>query len=250
MQVHRIIEPDKCHRSFIATIGRSIIVSFKGTDTFKNALTDMNLTPAITGENNFLAQYPNASVHEGFLKYYLEQQKEILETIQNMIRSSQFAEIIFVGHSLGGAAATLAALDASSYFKNQRISLYTYGEPRSGNQAFANAVNAIKFRKSFRVVYGMDPVPHVPLRDENLNIFPPFPKITPYNYHHRKNEVFIENDGMYTIKTCNDELDEDKNCSLSQYYLIRFTFPLVAAAFAKNALLYHNKYFPDFGDCH
>ena len=49
-------------------------------------------------------------------------------------------EIAGPGHSLGGALATLAALDVKNLCKAREqldVTLYTFGAPRTGNHAFA-----------------------------------------------------------------------------------------------------------------
>ena len=47
---------------------------------------------------------------------------------------------IFVnGHSLGGALAVFAALDIKLYLKpSKKMTLYTYGQPRTGNEKFSD----------------------------------------------------------------------------------------------------------------
>ena len=46
------------------------------------------------------------------------------------------------GHSLGGALATLAAVDLARARKLPRLAVYTYGAPRTGNHAFARDYEA------------------------------------------------------------------------------------------------------------
>ena len=41
------------------------------------------------------------------------------------------------GHSLGGALATLAALDIKRKLPGLKLRVYTFGSPRTGNHAFA-----------------------------------------------------------------------------------------------------------------
>jgi hypothetical protein len=69
------------------------------------------------------------------------------------------------GHSLGGALATLLALDvaANSTFKDP--STYTFASPRTGDPAFASTFNQV-VKDSSRVANRLDLVPKLP--------FPPF----------------------------------------------------------------------------
>jgi hypothetical protein len=66
---------------------------------------------------------------------------------------------LVVGHSLGGAVATLAA----AYLRAGGIptELYTYGAPRVGNEEFANFVSR-QAGGHYRITHGADPVPKVP----------------------------------------------------------------------------------------
>ena len=66
------------------------------------------------------------------------------------------APIYVVGHSMGGAVATLCALDLLFTFQLDpgRVRLYTYGSPRVGNQAFADFVRR-------KVPVGAQPALHV-----------------------------------------------------------------------------------------
>lgn len=70
--------------------------------------------------------------------------------------------IILSGHSLGGAMAVLAAWRLQR--QGRRVAgVITFGAPRVGNAAFARSCTASGLdRRIWRVVWGGDPVPHVP----------------------------------------------------------------------------------------
>ena len=53
---------------------------------------------------------------------------------QNLV--SQLLDVI-LGHSLGGALATLAAIDLQRRKHFKDLHIYTFGAPRTGNHAFA-----------------------------------------------------------------------------------------------------------------
>jgi predicted lipase len=74
-------------------------------------------------------------------------------------------QIVFTGLSLGGSLAALAAVDFNDVAGlSDRISLYTYGQPRVGNKAFVEYVNSLPFASRIvRVVRNGDPVPRLPL---------------------------------------------------------------------------------------
>ncbi|KXZ49775.1 hypothetical protein GPECTOR_19g226 [Gonium pectorale] len=73
--------------------------------------------------------------------------------------------VLLTGHSLGGALATLAAYELAKEKKDHGrlfdISLYTYGAPRVGNQAFAEDFDA-RVTDAWRMVNPKDVVPRVP----------------------------------------------------------------------------------------
>ena len=73
-------------------------------------------------------------------------------------------EVVFTGHSLGGALAKHAAIDMvlNNYVKkDQNVKIYTYGQPR-----FANIYLEEEFMKRdvsvYRVVHDRDLVAHIP----------------------------------------------------------------------------------------
>ena len=72
------------------------------------------------------------------------------------------SSLTICGHSLGGALATLLALDvaANTSFKNPTV--YTYASPRTGDSSFASTYNQV-VKKTFRIANRMDIVPKLPM---------------------------------------------------------------------------------------
>ena len=64
------------------------------------------------------------------------------------------------GHSLGGALAVIAAAELQSRY-NSVYSLYTFGQPRVGNDKFGQFMTGY-IPLTFRIVHYADEVPHVP----------------------------------------------------------------------------------------
>ncbi|GMT11364.1 hypothetical protein PFISCL1PPCAC_2661 [Pristionchus fissidentatus] len=115
--------------------------------------------------------------------------------------------LYITGHSLGGA---LAAMGAIRVAKNkihpvENIVFYTFGEPRTGDQQFANLLDSLV--QGYRVVHNKDLIPHTPF--------------TSMGYMHHRSEVFYENNmspgSSYVV--CQGQ--EDPTCSN------KFTFGLV-----------------------
>ena len=69
--------------------------------------------------------------------------------------------IYVTGHSLGGALASLAALDIKKAHPTAHMTVYTYGQPRVGNPAFVYEYNKL-VDEHFSVVSGQDPVSRQP----------------------------------------------------------------------------------------
>lgn len=133
---------------------RDIVFSFRGTKTLADGLT--NATANAKGTQS------GELVHNGFqgtLNSMIPEIKAFLKRSQ----SSEVLNIHCVGHSLGGALATLAAnwLKSSSEI-SAKVHLYTFGAPRVGGKNFS--INATQRVDSiFRCVNGADPVPKVPV---------------------------------------------------------------------------------------
>uniref|UniRef100_A0A1I7UCX4 Lipase_3 domain-containing protein n=1 Tax=Caenorhabditis tropicalis TaxID=1561998 RepID=A0A1I7UCX4_9PELO len=111
-------------------------------------------------------------------------------------------EVWVTGHSLGGAMASLAAsyIVSNKIATGDKVKLVTYGQPRTGNTAFAVAHDA-QMAYSYRLTHNRDIVPHIP--NEGFE-----------DYKHHKSEVFYKesmNAGA-SYKVCSSA-DESNDCS-------------------------------------
>lgn len=173
-----------------------VIISFSGTDplSIQNWIDDLDFIKAT---------YPYCSgceVHKGFYDTYLAVQSQVLSLLKSYKSSHSSAKISITGHSLGAALAAHCAADL--IHAGYSIStLYTYGMPRVGNQAFEQWYTTV-VPGTFRVVHNKDPVPH--LAPEN------------WGFHHMPYEIFYTKN-YDQWKLCSVE-GEDKTCS-DQYLL-------------------------------
>jgi predicted lipase len=103
-------------------------------------------------------------VHAGFELGYIRVREPVLNATWNLAQKYPDYQIIFIGHSLGGAIATLSAVDFHDRFGyGDRISLYTFGQPRVGDLHWARYVNKLPFAsRMYRVSRRGDPLPHIP----------------------------------------------------------------------------------------
>lgn len=132
---------------------RELIVVFRGTrfDSSSDWLTNLN-----TG----MEPGPGGSiVHGGFNRVY----KSCSDELSSAIRRAKPSHIHFVGHSLGGAIASIAATDYAGV-RNIPSSLYTFGAPRVGSVGFCTNIGRCLPASNVKRVYAIsDPVPMIPL---------------------------------------------------------------------------------------
>ena len=158
-------------------------VAIKGTASLYDALSDLN-----AGVHSSHTGFP---VHQGFYYAFNSIQQELRQFISGL---KGISVVHCVGHSLGGAIATLAAdwIKASSSISS--IKLYTFGSPRVGLENFASKCSSrLKAHNVFRVHHSTDPVPmlptwpffHVPNMDLGYLIDSPA-SMPPWKYHYMK----------------------------------------------------------------
>lgn len=98
--------------------------------------------------------------HRGFMEAYLAVRDRVLDVVRQYPKSP----ITVTGHSLGGALATIGALDLQFNITKktgQPLDVYTFGAPRVGNSALVNSFRQ-RVPNSYRFVYGWDVVTRVP----------------------------------------------------------------------------------------
>ncbi|GLR71925.1 lipase family protein [Agaribacter marinus] len=127
------------------------IVSTRGTATMSDVLTDLWTIPKVSPLGT--------KCHSGFIDTF-ESYFDDLKAFSNDIKNTGINTVHCVGHSLGGALASLNA----EYFARQgyAVNLYTFGSPRVGyGSDFKQALESRRV-KAFRVYNDGDPVPMVP----------------------------------------------------------------------------------------
>lgn len=159
-------------------------ISFKGTSSSQNVKTDIDFFKVIHPPKrrvNVLGGFKRLTplqskprVHRGFYKSWTGNafSKTVLEKIRSFIASydlSQQVPIHITGHSLGGALATLCAIDiATEHGDTVDLTVYTFGQPRVGNRAFSVEYDSL-IVKHFSVIHDQDPVVRVPKGDYKRN---------------------------------------------------------------------------------
>jgi len=148
----------------IAQEDKVAIIAFRGTGSVQNVCTDLKLllAPVKAPYIAALAQeshIDNVKVHAGFQDALMAIHTELIEIVTELNCST----IWITGHSLGGALATLVAVElhlamAQRSHGQMSVALCTFGSPRVGNYAFTQLVQ-VSACSSVRVVADTDPVP-------------------------------------------------------------------------------------------
>jgi predicted lipase len=186
----------------------TIVVAYRGSADIQNWIMNLDF---------FQIEYPNSNcsggcmVHRGFLYVYQAIQSGVMASLKNLTASYGNMEptILVTGHSLGAAVAILSAADVALAYKSDfDVLVYTYGEPRVGNPAWAlwMSTQVLPGAIQFRVTHKADPVPRIPLLQ--------------MGFLHVPHEVWYDNDGAgYRFTTCVDNAttEDMTNCENTQF---------------------------------
>ena len=179
--------------------GNTYYVSFRGTILMQQGKTD--LRNALTDITCCKAQMeiPNedpVGVHKGFFQLWQNLKKEMKHIMNDNpeIKEIFYPEspdnvspLVFTGHSLGGALATLAALDFATDKKvnvERNIIVYNFGCPRVGNSAFVKLCEKY-VPESYRIVN----------KGDMISILPP----NLANYKHAGHPVTLNSTGEFLV---------------------------------------------------
>ncbi|MFQ5575826.1 MAG: Mbeg1-like protein, partial [Anaerolineae bacterium] len=143
--------------------GDTPVIAFRGSEETGIAdwITDLKFVQQVFPYQE--SKNKTVKVHYGFIQAY----KSVRQAVLARARQAPHGRIICTGHSLGGALATLAALDVQYNLPQKEVVCYTFGSPKVGNDAFAESYNR-RVPNTFRFVNAADAIPQTP----------------PGNYHH------------------------------------------------------------------
>jgi len=194
---------------YVGYTGDTVYAVFRGTTNLKNVLVDLTIK-----KDEVWSDQPDAKVHKGFGKSWKSLSSGILSAIDTArSRCSSCNRVFFAGHSLGGAIATIAAVDyARRKPSGMSVQSLTLGSPRVGNEDFAEYA-ARMVPNSIRWTNSNDPVPHLPL--------------SVMGFDHRPREVWQRSS---TYQLCSQTNGEDSNCANS------------VSGFSINSLEKHSEY--------
>lgn len=128
------------------------IIACRGTASLYDGLTDFNIGTQLSKSGH--------TVHAGFNRTFNDFQADI----SDFLRLHKPKRVHCVGHSLGGALATLSADFARS--QGKEVALYTFGCPRVGFSSLAESLSnsaLVGGHNIRRVYHSGDPISMVPL---------------------------------------------------------------------------------------
>jgi triacylglycerol lipase len=163
---------------FILQSEDRIIVAFRGTSSTTDWISD-----AIARQGKYKCVLGAGKSHIGISDIYYSARGQILTALDTLCARKS---LMITGHSLGGALASLCAVDVAVNSAFSLPSVYNYGSPRVGDPTFVKAYSG-KVDQSFRIHNRFDIVPLLPPHVYKL------PKReTTYYYMHVQDEVPLQ----------------------------------------------------------
>jgi len=143
------------------------VVAFKGTTDTTSILLDASIIlvplqgPGIPPlDSSIASSAEEPHVHSGFLLAYISVARGVLAQLETQLQAHPTYNVVLCGHSLGGSIASIASLAVSHTVLGRKVSLYTFGQPRTGNRPFADLVErTIGTDNIYRCVHLIDGVP-------------------------------------------------------------------------------------------
>jgi len=173
---------------------RSVLLVFRGTtnDSVSTAIKNWAVNLDFCKIQPF-DSHPDVEVHGGFWNAWQSLKTQIVPRVAGLLKAHNANTVRVVGHSLGGAMATNAAVDLKMEH-GWSTSVINFGSPRVGD---INYQELIKTTVPFwRVTHDADLVVHVPPQWAG--------------FYHGSTEIFFQDD--YHYKVC-DGSGEDHHCS-------------------------------------
>eukprot|EP00475_Leptophrys_vorax_P006395 TRINITY_DN1395_c0_g1_i1.p1 TRINITY_DN1395_c0_g1~~TRINITY_DN1395_c0_g1_i1.p1 ORF type:complete len:311 (-),score=60.82 TRINITY_DN1395_c0_g1_i1:52-984(-) len=183
---------------------QEIVISFRGTEplSIKNWIDDVEFIKTPLG----FSGTGDANVHQGFLDAYKAHSADLVASVLGLIDEYPDYEVVVTGHSLGGAMGAICAMDLAYNHNIDGVYVITFGSPRVGDAAFAEAFDNAFSGRCWRLTHQHDIVPHLPLKS--------------MVFKHVATEVWFYSGLDYQI--CNGS-GEDPDCSNSD--LLNLSIP-------------------------
>eukprot|EP00887_Chlorella_sp_A99_P003551 scaffold7.g3551.t1 len=182
----------------------AIVVAFRGTDSHSYYNWVENMRTWRTDFSLAVAGYPDAPqyayVHGGFFSSYNASSlaPNVTRAVRELMAQHPRAPVYVTGHSLGGAMATICAMDIRLNLGASDVRVFTFGSPRVGNSIFAEWFRR-EIALHYRFTHNRDIVPSVP---------PSY-----MGFHHVSREIWLVDilAGHTLVGVC-DNSGEDARC--------------------------------------
>ena len=179
-----------------------VVVAWRGTDNIAGFIQDADFTQSpFPGAPN-----SNIQCHSGFLRQVSAFQPQAMALYARAQRDcGGDCPVLFTGHSLGAAMATMSALDFALNRNNggsASTQILNFGSPRVFNPAGAKWLASVMPSLNMthvRVTSTSDPVPHLP------------PQNFIENYQHSGTEYWERSNSPLVFQSCVG--GEDPNCA-------------------------------------
>nr|WP_183602192.1 lipase family protein [Paenibacillus phyllosphaerae] len=159
---------------FVIESDRAAILAFRGTGSAVDWVSDL-----IAEQIPYKPVAGAGATHRGFTEIYMSAREQVMALLDQLPPEKP---LFVTGHSLGGALATLAALDIAKNQSFQQLLVYTFAAPRTGDPAFVKMYNKsvpvqVRIHNEFDIVPQLPPLLyHSPRTDKT------------YTYMHVKGE--------------------------------------------------------------
>jgi len=133
----------------------TLFVSFRGSVSKGEFFKDIDVS-LLTIEST--AHHQSPRVHAGIYKAYVDIEPALVELLQT--NDSGYERVVLIGHSLGGAIATLAGALMPLRHTHGKVDVVTFGSPRVGDSAFVQMYSQY-VTNSLRIVNHDDKIPGI-----------------------------------------------------------------------------------------
>jgi len=187
---------------------KEIVIAFNGTAPGMQLFWEAFMTILIPKQDLNLVKGGTVEVQEYFLHAFTTLEPWVTAYLSKYWTPD--LKLTFVGHSLGSAIASVAAIYYSpanpmpnwpAFWTTSPPRLYTMGMPRVGSYTYAK-IHDQYVKDSWRITHKSDIVPHLPWCDGTVVEYVRFCTATPLNagapYHHG-----TEVSGSFVTITCN-----------------------------------------------
>jgi predicted lipase len=202
-------------QAYILKKNNTLYFVFRGTQELKDIIEDLNILRVKFDENTL--------VHKGFYQQFDSLIPLIAKIFIEKNLHDDINTMYFIGHSLGGALATLASAHYGKLFQNKYIICHTFGCPRVGNSAFTKMFSKY-VNENTRVYNKDDPVPMVPLTSRFRHVKEGLCIYNESKYEYIRKDIKWYKRIFYTLRNINySDISKDHDCNVYIYRLSKLS---------------------------